>query len=197
MIFYILALMFVFFLLGILLLIVFLLKPPKTPNKGSFVALFIGPLTYIYVDRWGKAIGLYLLGWFLGGVAHLIIYPYSIFNIRTEVRRYNDNLEIHESTLMAARNQRIRNTPSISNHDVNHPSVSKPTATIQALNEYVDNGLVCPACEKPVSSDWKTCPYCGEYLFEFAGYVCLNCGREVDENWKNCPYCGESIEEVE
>jgi hypothetical protein len=83
--------------------VIICLFPPKTENKGMVLAIFAGPLAYLYVGRWGKAIGLYVLGWATAGVLHLIIWPYSIFNIRTEVRRYLEEQEIHQARLAQAR----------------------------------------------------------------------------------------------
>ena len=93
----------VFIVFATILLFLVALVPPKTPNKGTFLAILIGPLAYIYVNKWGKALLLYFVGWFTGGIIHLIIWPYSIFNIRTEVRRYNEEEEIHNARLSEAR----------------------------------------------------------------------------------------------
>jgi hypothetical protein len=94
-----------FLIIAPILLIIISLIPPKTPNKGTILAIFIGPLAYIYVHKWGKALLLFILGWLTAGIIHLIIWPYSIFNIRTEVRRYNEELEIHNARLAQVRSQ--------------------------------------------------------------------------------------------
>lgn len=88
------------------LFLVISLIPPKTPNKGTILALLLGPLAYIYVGRWGKAIGLFVIGW-ISLIGHLIIWPYAIFNIRTEVRRHNEEAEIHQQRLADARKRNI------------------------------------------------------------------------------------------
>ncbi|NNG00893.1 MAG: hypothetical protein HKM93_16010 [Desulfobacteraceae bacterium] len=98
----IIIIMFLVVLSPIILLIMALI-PPKTANKGTIIAILIGPLAYIYVDKWGKALILFFLGWLTAGIIHLIIWPYSIFNIRTEVRRYNEEMEIHSAKLAEVR----------------------------------------------------------------------------------------------
>lgn len=87
-----------------ILLLVVCNLPPKTPNKGTILAIFLGPLVYIYVGKWGKALGLFFLGW-ISVIGHLIIWPYSLINIRSDVRRWNEENEIHQARVAAARAQ--------------------------------------------------------------------------------------------
>ena len=87
------------FVIGPIVLLVAALNPPKTPNKGSIIAVFIGPLAYIYVGNWAKAVGLFILGWITAGIIHLIIWPYSIFNIRRDVRRFNEDEALRQQQL--------------------------------------------------------------------------------------------------
>lgn len=47
----------------------------------------------------------------------------------------------------------------------------------------------CPACHKPVSSEFTVCPYCATIL----NPKCPNCGKDVDYDFKNCPYCGTQL----
>jgi len=57
-----------------------------------------------------------------------------------------------------------------------------PTTMIQKT-------LLCPSCQKPVSSDFSVCPYCATVLKP----KCPSCGKEVSTDFKNCPYCGTSL----
>lgn len=50
-------------------------------------------------------------------------------------------------------------------------------------------GDTCPSCQKPVSPEFKLCPYCGQNL---NSNNCSKCGRELQPEFKMCPYCGES-----
>lgn len=42
----------------------------------------------------------------------------------------------------------------------------------------------CPSCGKPVRSDFKLCPYCGQ------SHTCTGCGKPLEAEWKVCPFCG-------
>jgi RNA polymerase subunit RPABC4/transcription elongation factor Spt4 len=43
----------------------------------------------------------------------------------------------------------------------------------------------CPACYKPVESDFLICPYCMKKLKK----QCTACDRALKLNWNVCPYC--------
>lgn len=43
----------------------------------------------------------------------------------------------------------------------------------------------CPACYKPVESDFLICPYCMKKLKK----QCTECNRALKLNWNVCPYC--------
>lgn len=44
---------------------------------------------------------------------------------------------------------------------------------------------VCPACFKPVESEFLLCPYCMKKLRK----SCPECGKALKLNWGVCPYC--------
>jgi hypothetical protein len=43
----------------------------------------------------------------------------------------------------------------------------------------------CPACYKPVDSEFLICPYCMKKLRK----SCVECGKALKLNWNVCPYC--------
>lgn len=45
--------------------------------------------------------------------------------------------------------------------------------------------LICPACHRPVESDFQICPYCLKKLRK----TCRNCGKLLKLDWSVCPYC--------
>ena len=49
----------------------------------------------------------------------------------------------------------------------------------------------CPACQKPVSSEYARCPYCGKELRS----SCRTCNTVLNPDWKMCPSCGTEIAE--
>ncbi len=58
------------------------------------------------------------------------------------------------------------------------------------------NMKVCPACEKPTSSDKKFCPECGTALPEHTiaeGAVCTSCGKQNAIGTKFCQDCGAKL----
>jgi hypothetical protein len=52
-------------------------------------------------------------------------------------------------------------------------------ATLQTV------GGVCPACLKPVETDFLICPYCMKKLKK----SCVECGKPLKMNWNVCPFC--------
>lgn len=47
----------------------------------------------------------------------------------------------------------------------------------------------CINCNKPVSSEFNLCPYCGSEL----NVSCPGCGRKVSSEWAVCPYCSKKL----
>jgi DNA-directed RNA polymerase subunit RPC12/RpoP len=47
----------------------------------------------------------------------------------------------------------------------------------------------CINCNKPVSSEFNVCPYCGSAL----NVRCPECGRKVSSEWTLCPYCSKKL----
>lgn len=62
------------------------LHKKKSKALAVTIAIFIGPLVYIYVHKWRKAIGLFALCLLILPIFYL--WPYSIFNILKEVKDY-------------------------------------------------------------------------------------------------------------
>jgi len=50
------------------------------------------------------------------------------------------------------------------------------------------SGTVCPACMKPVESEFLLCPYCLKKLKK----ACPECQHALRLNWTICPYCQTS-----
>lgn len=50
------------------------------------------------------------------------------------------------------------------------------------------NGMLCPACMKPVESEFLVCPYCLKKLKK----SCPSCEHALRLNWTVCPYCQTS-----
>ena len=50
-------------------------------------------------------------------------------------------------------------------------------------------GLSCPGCQKPVTSEYTLCPYCGRALKA----SCPSCAAPVDNAWRMCPKCGTAL----
>jgi len=53
-------------------------------------------------------------------------------------------------------------------------------------------GERCPECGKPISSEYKICPFCETKLV----LSCSSCGRQLNPNWKVCPYCATVVESL-
>ncbi len=51
----------------------------------------------------------------------------------------------------------------------------------------------CPSCNKPVSAEFVTCPYC-EYRLVCK---CPKCDSHVERDWQVCPYCSEQLVSVQ
>jgi cytochrome bd-type quinol oxidase subunit 2 len=47
----------------------------------------------------------------------------------------------------------------------------------------------CINCNKPVSSEFSICPYCGSEL----NARCPGCGRKVSSEWILCPHCSQKL----
>ena len=62
-------------------------------------------------------------------------------------------------------------------------SSAPPTAPLVAST------MNCPNCGKPISPDYKVCPYCGTPM----KMLCPSCGKEIEPEYKVCPYCGTKI----
>lgn len=50
------------------------------------------------------------------------------------------------------------------------------------------SGVVCPACMKPVESEFLICPHCLKKLKK----PCPECEQALKLNWTICPYCQSS-----
>lgn len=50
-------------------------------------------------------------------------------------------------------------------------------------------GLICPACMKPVETDFLICPYCLKKLKK----ACPQCQHALKLGWTICPYCQTSL----
>lgn len=73
----------IFTVVGVLSLLyvialVILLVSPKTPNKGTILAFFGGPLVYIYVGKWGESNR--LISYFLDNRRNCFIISLAVFN---------------------------------------------------------------------------------------------------------------------
>ena len=53
-------------------------------------------------------------------------------------------------------------------------------------------GLLCPTCKRPVSSEHKFCPYCASPL----KIKCPSCGRDVKSDFNVCPYCAAPLKKA-
>ncbi len=51
--------------------------------------------------------------------------------------------------------------------------------------ELARDAATCPACFKPVESDFLICPSCQKKLRK----ECINCNRALKLDWQVCPYC--------
>jgi cytochrome bd-type quinol oxidase subunit 2 len=47
----------------------------------------------------------------------------------------------------------------------------------------------CINCNKPVSSEFSICPYCGSEL----NARCPGCGRKISSEWMLCPHCSKKL----
>ncbi|MFC1934676.1 hypothetical protein ACFLXX_05990 [Chloroflexota bacterium] len=115
----------ILFILQVVLIIV-LLTSPKTPNKGTLIAFFGGPLVYIYVGKWGKAIGLYILMYITGGIAFLFLWPYSMMNIRTDVRTYLEDIGMRQTSRQKTELEVQKLTWEVNTPPVNRPPIPDP-----------------------------------------------------------------------
>ena len=62
---------------------------------------------------------------------------------------------------------------------------------VQQTGAFTAAGDCCPACTKPVRSDFKLCPHCGVSLRQ----KCSSCGRNVLPEWAVCPFCGKRLKD--
>ncbi len=54
------------------------------------------------------------------------------------------------------------------------------------LRRDIEDKYVCPACQRPIESDFVLCPHCHTALRR----NCNACERVIDLTWSICPYCG-------
>jgi len=62
--------------------------------------------------------------------------------------------------------------------------------------------ITCFGCNKPISAEFKMCPYCGRQVTSEPPPTastqetksCPSCGGSVQAEFKLCPYCGHKIE---
>lgn len=62
--------------------------------------------------------------------------------------------------------------------------------------------ITCPGCNKPISAEFKMCPYCSRQVISAPSHTastpamksCPSCGGAVQDEFKMCPYCGHNIE---
>ena len=181
----------VMFLLFIIVLVI-LMVSPKTPNKGTLLALIGGPLVYIYVGKWGKAIFLSILTYFTGGIAYLFIWPYSMINIRTDVRRYHGasktsqasaqklDLEIQKLKREAVNPQITRVEPA---RVVPSPSpLPSPQPTASPRPSQFTLFL-------KVSGEGRTVPQAGKHQFKEGTIIYVN--ASPSEGWQFAGWIGE------
>jgi len=170
--------------------LVIILMAPKTPNKGTILAFFGGPLAYIYVSKWGKAIGLYLLVWITGGIAILFLWPYSMINIRTDVRTYLEDRVIRQSNL-----QKVGLEVQKLKREVNNTQVDKEEPTLAPLHSPVLSPESSAAHTQKqytlslkVSGKGKTVPAGGVHQFKERTVVYVN--ASPSEGWQFAGWIG-------
>jgi DNA-directed RNA polymerase subunit RPC12/RpoP len=70
---------------------------------------------------------------------------------------------------------------------------ANPKATtklpIEKSESITNQALLCTACGKQISSDYRVCPYCSHQLKR----KCSSCGRDVEGDFVVCPYCATSL----
>ncbi|WP_026369797.1 zinc ribbon domain-containing protein [Kallotenue papyrolyticum] len=54
------------------------------------------------------------------------------------------------------------------------------------LRRDLEDGSVCPGCQRSVEAEFVVCPYCLTELRR----RCQHCERTIDLTWQVCPYCG-------
>jgi hypothetical protein len=200
----IIALVFgVLFAVYIIVLIIVLMSP-KTPNKGTFLALFGGPLVYIYVGKWGKAIGLYIVLLITGGFGFIFLWPYSMVNIRTDVRRYLEDNKIREVSikkldLEIQKLDRELEDPSISERK---PSPVQPQSAQFAQNMNPQKPVSDPPRQSPptvqagiysliiqINGNGTTVPNEGTYEFKAGTVVFIS--ANPSEGWQFSGWIGQ------
>jgi hypothetical protein len=169
---------------------VIIMMAPKTPNKGTILAFFGGPLAYIYVGKWGKAIGLYLLVWITSGIAILFLWPYSMVNIRTNVRTYLEDQVIRQSNLQKVGLEVQKLKYEVNNSQIDKeermpvpppsPVLSPESSAIPTQKQYT--------LSLKVSGEGKTVPAEGVRQFKEGTVVYVN--ASPSENWRFAGWIG-------
>lgn len=181
----------VIFLLYLITLVI-LLVSPKTPNRGTILAFFGGPLVYIYVGRWGKAIGLYFLAWITGGIVYLFLWPYSMINIRTDVRTYLEDKRIRQASL-----QKLDLEVQKLNREAVNPQIAEaePARVVPSPNPVPSpESSVSPRTSQfslslKVSGEGITIPVAGKHQFKEGTIVYVN--ASPSEGWQFAGWIGE------
>jgi len=60
---------------------------------------------------------------------------------------------------------------------------------LRAVYQKEELTTICSKCGKPVSLDFKRCPFCKHTLVP----SCSSCGRVVQPEWVACPYCRNEL----
>lgn len=72
--------------------------------------------------------------------------------------------------------------------------ITSPDEVVKVIHvDEMASSAFCPKCEKPIRSEFKGCPYCGQKL----SLECRSCKRILEVDWNMCPYCGTDVEESE
>ncbi|MFC1977413.1 type I restriction-modification enzyme R subunit C-terminal domain-containing protein [Chloroflexota bacterium] len=187
----ILTIVAVMFLLFIVLLVI-LMVSPKTPNKGTLLALIGGPLVYIYVGKWGKAIFLSILTSFTGGIAYLFIWPYSMINIRSDVRTYH----AVRKTSQASEQKLDLEIQKLKRESIN-PQITRvePAPVVTSPSRIPSPEPLVPPITRQfslflnVSGEGITVPEVGKHQFKEGTTIYIN--ASPSEGWQFAGWIGE------
>ncbi|MFC2014201.1 hypothetical protein ACFLU8_04975 [Chloroflexota bacterium] len=185
-----------FTILGILFLayvivMIIVMMAPKTPNRGTLLAFFGGPLAYIYVGKWGKAIGLYLLVLITGGFTMLFIWPYSMVNIRTDVRKYLEDNVVRQTSIqkLGLEVQKLERETANSLIDKAERLTASPPKPVPSPVVPAASTTSLHSLSIQVSGEGNTVPAEGTYQFKKGTAVFVN--AIASDGWQFAGWIGK------
>jgi len=131
-----------------IVLIILAIKLPKNKAIGVILAILFGPLAYIYVGKWGKAIGLWAISIITLGLAGFFIWIYSMVNICTEIDRFHEDRVLRDAQLHQAQ-EVLGQPPSVGARVSGQPQPGTPSVQPAPQPAPIQHSVPQPGVAQP------------------------------------------------